>query len=279
VPVGGTTGQVLAKASATDYDTEWTDAAGGGTVTSVGLTLDSGLYTVSGSPVTGSGTLTGTLATQSANTILAGPTTGGDAKPTFRALVVADIPDLSSTYAAASHTHTTSQISNLSSWTGSSSITTLGTIGTGTWQGTAVAVAYGGTGATDAATARTNLGAAPTASPTFTGRSTMPARVSTVATATDGATVTFDLAVSDWHEVTLGGNRTLALSNVATGQQFSIILRQDGTGSRTVTWFSGILWPGGTPPTLTTTANKRDVFTFKSLGGGVYLGFVAGANL
>jgi hypothetical protein len=107
----------------------------------------------------------------------------------------------------------------------------------------------------------------------------MPARVSTVATATDGATVTFDLAVSDWHEVTLGGNRTLALSNVATGQQFSIILRQDGTGSRTVTWFSGILWPGGTPPTLTTTANKRDVFTFKSLGGGVYLGFVAGANL
>lgn len=45
------------------------------------------------------------------------------------------------------------------SYVGQSSITTLGTITTGTWQGTAVAVAYGGTGATTAAGARTNLGA------------------------------------------------------------------------------------------------------------------------
>lgn len=43
---------------------------------------------------------------------------------------------------------------------GQTSITTLGTIGTGTWQGTPIAVAYGGTGATDAPTARSNLGAA-----------------------------------------------------------------------------------------------------------------------
>ena len=41
-------------------------------------------------------------------------------------------------------------------------ITTVGTIGTGTWQGTAVAVAYGGTGAATAAGARTNLSAAGT---------------------------------------------------------------------------------------------------------------------
>lgn len=40
----------------------------------------------------------------------------------------------------------------------SSSLTSVGTIGTGVWQGTAVGVAYGGTGATDAAGARTNLG-------------------------------------------------------------------------------------------------------------------------
>lgn len=45
-------------------------------------------------------------------------------------------------------------------YSGQSSITTLGTISTGTWQGTAVGVAYGGTGATDAPTARTNLGLA-----------------------------------------------------------------------------------------------------------------------
>ena len=44
-------------------------------------------------------------------------------------------------------------------YAGQASITTVGTIGTGTWQGTAVAVAHGGTGAGTAAGARTNLGA------------------------------------------------------------------------------------------------------------------------
>lgn len=43
---------------------------------------------------------------------------------------------------------------------GQASITTLGTVTTGTWTGTAIAVANGGTGATTAATARANLGAA-----------------------------------------------------------------------------------------------------------------------
>lgn len=42
----------------------------------------------------------------------------------------------------------------------SSSLTSVGTIGTGTWQGTTIGIAYGGTGAADAATARTNLGLA-----------------------------------------------------------------------------------------------------------------------
>lgn len=46
----------------------------------------------------------------------------------------------------------------LSTWAGTTNITTLGTIATGVWSGTAVAVASGGTGATTAADARTNLG-------------------------------------------------------------------------------------------------------------------------
>jgi hypothetical protein len=41
---------------------------------------------------------------------------------------------------------------------GQTSITTLGVVGTGTWQGNAVGIAYGGTGATSAAAARANLG-------------------------------------------------------------------------------------------------------------------------
>lgn len=98
-----------------------------------------------------------------------------------------------------------------------------------------------------------------------------------VVTDADAATITFNCAVADWHQVTLGGNRTLAVSGDVDGQQFSIILQQDATGSRTIaSWWTGLLWPGGTVPTLTTTANARDVFTFKRLSTGVYLAFVAG---
>lgn len=70
-------------------------ASGGtGTVTSVAMTVPAFL-SVSGSPITSSGTLAVTLATESANTVFAGPTTGAAAAPTFRALVANDIPSLS----------------------------------------------------------------------------------------------------------------------------------------------------------------------------------------
>lgn len=65
--------------------------AGSGTVTSVGLSAPA-IFTVSGSPVTTTGTLTFALATQTANRVWAGPTSGSAAAPTFRALVANDLP-------------------------------------------------------------------------------------------------------------------------------------------------------------------------------------------
>lgn len=67
-----------------------------GTVTSVGLSLPS-IFSVSGSPVTTTGTLTGTLATQTANTVFAGPVSGGAATPAFRALTPSDLPTATTT--------------------------------------------------------------------------------------------------------------------------------------------------------------------------------------
>lgn len=63
-----------------------------GAVTSVGLALPAE-FTVSNSPVTGSGTLTGAWASQTANYFLAAPN-GTAGTPSFRALVAADVPTL-----------------------------------------------------------------------------------------------------------------------------------------------------------------------------------------
>lgn len=65
---------------------------GSGTVTSVALSLPS-IFSVSGSPVTTSGTLTADLASQTANYVWAAPN-GSAGAPVFRALVAADIPTL-----------------------------------------------------------------------------------------------------------------------------------------------------------------------------------------
>jgi hypothetical protein len=64
-----------------------------GTVTSIGLSLPS-IFEVSGSPVTGSGTLTATFVNQPQNTVFAGPASGVNAAPTFRVLDALDIPNL-----------------------------------------------------------------------------------------------------------------------------------------------------------------------------------------
>lgn len=70
------------------------DASGGtGTVTSVAMSVPGVLLSVSGSPITTSGTLAVTLVTQSANCVFAGPTSGGAATPTCRSVVDNDIPD------------------------------------------------------------------------------------------------------------------------------------------------------------------------------------------
>lgn len=64
---------------------------GSGTVTSVALTMPTG-FSVSGSPITTSGTLGVTFDTQLANLVLAGPASGSAATPAFRALTFADLP-------------------------------------------------------------------------------------------------------------------------------------------------------------------------------------------
>ena len=74
-----------------------TSVGAGGTagVTSVGVALPN-IFSVTPSAITTSGTITATLTTQAANTIFAGPASGIATAPTFRSLVVTDLPSMSS---------------------------------------------------------------------------------------------------------------------------------------------------------------------------------------
>jgi len=87
------------------------------------------------------------------------------------------------------------------------------------------------------------------------------------ATLTDGATINWNMSTQSVCKVTLGGNRTMAApTNGSTGQFASITVIQDGTGSRTLTWNAVYEFASDTAPTLSTTANKADLFVFRYNG-------------
>ena len=83
-------------------------------------------------------------------------------------------------------------------------------------------------------------------------------------TVTDAATVTFDVSAGYNGKVTLGGNRTLAFSNTAAGEYYTLKVIQDGTGSRTLTLpgTCKVIGGGAGAVTLTTTAGAIDILCF-----------------
>jgi hypothetical protein len=88
-------------------------------------------------------------------------------------------------------------------------------------------------------------------------------------TLTDASTISWDVIASPVAKVTLGANRTLAApsgTTPAAGQFIALTVIQDGTGSRTLTWNATYEFTADTAPTLTTTANKGDLFIFKYNG-------------
>jgi hypothetical protein len=178
----------------------------------------------------------------------------------------------------------------------SGSVAGVSAVTIGEWQGAAIAVAYGGTGATTASAARTNLGLAigtdvPALSHThsaadLTSGTLDAARIpslpasqigsgslalarlpivleQTATVGNSGTSTTLALTTGSVQTVTLNGNCTFTMPSATAGASITLILTQGGTFTAT---FTSVLWAGGTAPTITATSNKVDILVFVSNG-------------
>ncbi len=177
------------------------------------------------------------------------------------------------------------------------------TITNKTWNSNTIAVAYGGTGATDAANALINFGLTATAAEiNYNDITTLgTTEASKTVTADANGVVTFDNGISEEYTAvtsttnattcnmqdgtnfshTLTENTTFTFSNPAASgkvSSFTLKIVQDASASGfTVTWPAAVDWPAATAPTLTADANAVDYFVFITNDGGTtWYGFTAG---
>lgn len=140
--------------------------------------------------------------------------------------------------------------------------------GLGTAAG-ALPVASGGTGSTTASGARSNLSV-----PSQAAFDALDTRVTDVedildapliapnATTTYASSINPDFTANQVQTITLTGNLTLGATVTGTaGQEWTILLVQDATGNRTVSFGAGFKFSGGVTPKVSTTANAVDVLT------------------
>ena len=93
-------------------------------------------------------------------------------------------------------------------------------------------------------------------------------------TLTDGASIDWDLSAGAMATVTLAGNRALANpTNLVNGATYLLIIKQDDTGSRTLSFGSAYKFADGTAPTLSTAANAVDIIAFLCDGTNLYGSF------
>lgn len=84
-----------------------------------------------------------------------------------------------------------------------------------------------------------------------------------------------DCSAGNYFTKTINANSTFTVSNVPASRAYAFTLELTHT-SGTVTWFSGVEWPGGTAPSLTT--GKTHLFTFVTQNGGTRWRAVANTN-
>lgn len=225
-------------------NTSWA-TVGTGSVTSVDLAVPAE-FSLSGNPITTSGTITISKASQLQNLFYASPN-GSSGVPTFRSIVAADVPTLNqnTTGTAASFTgNLTGDVTSTGMSTSISAATVTGKALTGYSIGTTV----GTVSATD-----TILQAVQK----IAGNQ----RIAEYDDGNSGTSDTIDFSNGPAHKSTLTGNCTFTFSNPIAGQAYILKTVGDGT-VRTITWPASVKWVGGTAPTMTGTSGKFDLINF-----------------
>lgn len=197
---------------------------GGGSLTSVALSMPAE-FAVAGSPITTSGTLAVTKATQNANTAYMGPSSGGAAVPGFRTLVTADLPAGVGSVTSVMLTGVFGALFT-GSITGTNPITSSGTFTVNidmAQQAANTVLAGPSSGGTGPVTARP-LAAADICGSTAVSFSATPA-------------FNASLFANPLFTMTLTGNVTSStITNPVTGQIITFVITQDATGGWTFAW-------------------------------------------
>jgi hypothetical protein len=162
--------------------------------------------------------------------------------------------------------------SDITSLTGLTTALTVGQGGSGATTLTGI-VKGNGTSAFTAVTAPSGAIVGTTDTQTLSAKTltnpTVTNYVETPFSANSSTAITIDLTNGTVQIITLTGNATITMPTATSGKSFIMFLKQDGTGSRTVTW-STVKWPGGTNPTITATASRQDIYSFFADGTNWY---------
>jgi len=253
---------------------------GTGTVTSVGLSLPS-IIAVTNSPVSTSGTLTGTLTTQTVNAIFAGPSSGAGAAPTFRALTTADIPALSYVTSVALAlpsimTVSGSPVTGSGTLTGTLTTQAVNVIFAGPSSGASAAptfrslttadiptigIAKGGTGQTTAAAGFNALSPITATGDLIIGNGTNSA--TNLAIGTNGYVLTSNGTTASWSAATGGVSQIIAGTNVTispTGGTGAVTINASTSGSSAYSRTSFTATAGQTVFTVTYAVGYLQVY-------------------
>jgi hypothetical protein len=254
--IQGTTGTGVTVTAGTRAMVAWDGVnfvrvEGTGTVTSVAATVPS-IFSVSGSPITSSGTLAMTYS----GTALP-VANGGTGATSLTANNVVLGNGTSAVQVVAPGSAGNVLTSNGTTWASSAAATQ-------TYPGAGIANSTGTAWGTSYTTSGSGTVVALNNTPTLT-NPTVTNYVETPFSANSSTAITIALTNGTVQIITLTGNATITMPTAVSGKSFIMFLKQDATGSRTVTW-STVKWPGGTAPTITSTASKQDIFSFFSDG-------------